>query len=178
MSQAKKIFKALLMAGVFAAILPAGAFAAGRPAPIILPSASAVSGSGYSVQAANVPGLGNILVGEDGMTLYVFKKDSPGVNTCSGACAALWPAEVIEPRITVPVSAGPNVTAKVGFLFLSESAVQLTVNGMPVYNFSGDQKPGDVMGQGYKGLWYVIEPNGTLIETTPVASGTQAPAGY
>jgi predicted lipoprotein with Yx(FWY)xxD motif len=125
------------------------------------------SAPGFDVQIRNVPGLGNILVGEDGMTLYVFTKNPAGVNTCNGACATLWPAELLEPGQVPSVASG--VTATVGTIILADESAQITINKMPVYNYSKDQKPGDVLGQGFKGFWYVLDPSGKLIKTAPPA---------
>ena len=35
--------------------------------------------------------LGNILTATDGLTLYLFTKDAPGVSNCADKCAAAWP---------------------------------------------------------------------------------------
>jgi predicted lipoprotein with Yx(FWY)xxD motif len=125
------------------------------------------SAPGFDVQVRNVPGLGDILVGEDGMTLYVFTKDPAGISTCSGTCATLWPAELLEPGQAPSVAS--EVTASIGSIILSDVSSQITVNNMPVYNYSGDEKPGDVLGQGIKGFWYVLDPSGMLIKTAPPA---------
>jgi predicted lipoprotein with Yx(FWY)xxD motif len=34
----------------------------------------------------------------------------------------------------------------------------VTYNKMPLYYWVGDAKPGDTMGQGVGGVWYVISP--------------------
>ena len=35
---------------------------------------------------------------------------------------------------------------------------------MPIYTFAKDMAPGDVNGQGANDVWYVIAPDGTMIE--------------
>jgi hypothetical protein len=40
------------------------------------------------------------------------------------------------------------------------SALTLPYNRHPLYLYSGDQKPGDVNGQRFFNLWYVLSPKG------------------
>jgi len=48
---------------------------------------------------------------------------------------------------------------------------QVTYNRHPLYDFAGlvtgagDRKPGDVKGQAFYGVWYVLSPKGTAIRT-------------
>jgi len=170
MSTQYKPLKAILMAGALLVFAPALIAASGGPAGEIALLAKPDATPSYSVQVRNIAGLGDILVGEDRMTLYVFLKDSIGVSTCTGACATLWPPEQINIGITPSV--GPGVTAKVGVLVVSDETAMLTINGMPVYNYSLDKLPGDVLGQGFKGNWYVLSSSGALIK---VASGLMGP---
>lgn len=36
----------------------------------------------------------------------------------------------------------------------------MVYNGWPLYYYSGDQKPGDVKGQNFGGIWFVVSPYG------------------
>jgi predicted lipoprotein with Yx(FWY)xxD motif len=164
MSKLHTSLKALLLAGVSLLIFPLLIAASGGPAGEIALPARLAAAPSYSVQLRFIPGLGNILVGEDGMTLYAFLKDSPGVSTCSGACATLWPPEQID--IGLAPTVAPEVTAKVEVLVMSDETAMLTVNGMPVYNYSLDKVPGAVLGQGFKGNWYVLSSSGALIKVS------------
>ena len=40
--------------------------------------------------------LGRILTGNQGMTLYLYTKDTPGVTNCYGQCAVAWPPLLSE----------------------------------------------------------------------------------
>jgi len=42
--------------------------------------------------------LGSFLADQNGMTLYLYQKDTPGVSNCTGACQANWPAAVDQRR--------------------------------------------------------------------------------
>jgi predicted lipoprotein with Yx(FWY)xxD motif len=178
MSNFYKPLKAFLVAAALLVLLPAHASALSGPGAetaLIAAPATPAANSGFDVQVRYVAGLGNILVGDDGMTLYVFLKDSPGVSMCTGACATLWPGEALNLG-DIPV-AGPGVTAKVDALVVSDETALLTINGLPVYNYSLDKTPGDVLGQGFKGVWYVLDPSGALIKLTPgsMAPGAETP---
>ncbi|ALX66630.1 COG4315 family predicted lipoprotein [Microbacterium sp. XT11] len=42
----------------------------------------------------------------------------------------------------------------------SDGDKQITLNGWPLYYFAGDEKAGDVKGQGVNGVWWVLTPAG------------------
>ena len=106
--------------------------------------------------------LGTIVVDGKGMTAYYFTKDTKdsGVSACSGDCATAWPA--IESTSDTPTVDG--VTGTVGTIPAADGGKQITINGMPIYTFAKDMAPGDVNGQDANGVWYVIAPDGTMIE--------------
>ena len=39
----------------------------------------------------------------------------------------------------------------------------MTLNGWPLYYYSGDKTPGDTNGQGVGGVWWVLTPAGDPI---------------
>lgn len=110
---------------------------------------------------------GKIVVDAKGMSLYVFAKDTKGAATsaCTGGCMASWPA-ALTPAAT-PSAEG--VTGMLGTITTPDGAKQLTLNGRPLYHYAKDMKPGDVMGQGVGGAWYLSDPAGEMIE--PAGSG-------
>ncbi len=133
-----------------------------------IPTADAVT-----VDVAEIPVLGKYLTDGAGRTLYMFTKDSPGASNCTGDCTTLWPPYTVPPD--APVSADPEITASVDSITWPDGSAQITVNGFPVYYFSGDQNQGDVFGQGYQGFWFVLDPAGnpvTVLLPTPATSQT------
>ena len=127
-------------------------------APATTPAAS-----GVTVMAENNANLGKmILTDSQGMTLYEFTPDKPGTSTCYGSCAQIWPAlTVASPS---DVKAGSGVTATLGTTQRTDGTYQVTVNGMPVYHYYKDTKPGDTLGQGLLNKWYVVDPAGNMIK--------------
>ena len=104
---------------------------------------------------------GNYLVDQNGKTLYIYTKDSPGVSNCSGGCLANWP-----PLLTngTPVASDTSITAKLGTITRSDGTQQVTVDDMPVYYFSSDKSAGDTNGQGVGSVWFMLQPSGSPIQ--------------
>ena len=124
-------------------------------------SAAADSSEAADLSTAETS-LGTIVVDGKGMTAYYFTKDTKdsGVSACSGDCATAWPA--ITSASDTPTVDG--VTGTVGTIPAADGGKQITINGMPIYTFAKDTAPGDVNGQDANGVWYVIAPDGTMIE--------------
>ncbi len=139
---------------------------------------------GATVQMSNVASLGNILTDGAGMTLYVFKNDTPGTSNCTGTCAQNWPPLTIDAEGQEPV-AGTGVTGKLDFIDRSDGTYQVTYDGMPLYRFSGDKAPGDINGQGkLNGAWSVVSLTAAATPAAPAAApaaatpqATEAPMG-
>jgi predicted lipoprotein with Yx(FWY)xxD motif len=126
-------------------------------------SGSTMASSGPTTIAVKSSSLGQILVDGKGMTLYLFEKDTGTMSTCTGACAQFWPPVTTKgaPKAGTGIAAG-----KLGTTNRSDGSTQVTYNGHPVYYYGGDQKSGDVNGQGqntFGGLWYVISPAGDAV---------------
>ena len=129
-------------------------------------SSSPASASPAELKTANTS-LGQVVVDAQGRTVYFFGKDTAnsGKSVCGTAqgCIGLWPA-------VTTTSASPKVdgvTGQVGTITRDDGTKQLTLNGVPVYTFSGDSKAGDVNGQNYLNLWWVVSPSGTKITSAP-----------
>jgi predicted lipoprotein with Yx(FWY)xxD motif len=88
------------------------------------------------------------------MTLYVYSKDKLSQSNCTGQCAKNWPPLAVSKGVQ-PV-AGAGITAKLGVLARSDGINQVTYNGVPLYLFASDAKPGDVTGQNVTG-WFVAQ---------------------
>ena len=116
--------------------------------------------------------LGQILVDGNGMTLYMFTKDGPNQSNCTGQCIDAWPALVTQGHPTL----GDGVDASlVGTAPLPDGTMIVTYNKMPLYTYVKDKKPGDVVGQGSRDVWYVVSPSGEAVGYTPPAA---TPSSY
>jgi predicted lipoprotein with Yx(FWY)xxD motif len=165
---------ALVLPGALAAAACGGRGDAKASSPI-----PAMSSGSLPTVRVEKSALGKILVDAQGRTLYLFKADSGHGSACDGACAAAWPPLLAHgnPR----VADGANLSL-LSTIRRSSSARQLTYNGHPLYLYAGDQKPGDVNGDGVTAFgapWYTLSPAGNQISGAPSASGSAAssPAG-
>jgi predicted lipoprotein with Yx(FWY)xxD motif len=141
-----------------------GSTGAGSPTESTAPSASetpASGGSGETEVQSEDSALGTILVDAKGNTLYVFMNDTSDTSTCTGDCAASWPALIAKGE----VKAGGDVDGSLlGTSARDDGTLQVTYNGHPLYHFSGDQTAGDTNGQGIGGIWFVVSPAGDPIK--------------
>jgi predicted lipoprotein with Yx(FWY)xxD motif len=55
------------------------------------PASSSSSSSEAALSVVDDAKLGKILVGANGMTLYMFTKDEPDKSNCTGDCLTKWP---------------------------------------------------------------------------------------
>ncbi|MGK3199623.1 SCO0930 family lipoprotein [Amycolatopsis sp. MEPSY49] len=126
------------------------------------------------LSASNIDGLGEAIVDQNGMTLYLFQKDTKKAKTsaCNGDCAKTWPPVLSNGKVELQ-----GIDSKLlGSIKRSDGTEQVTIGGWPVYTFAKDLKPGDANGMGVNGTWFVIEPNGCKVGTTPSSTANQAPA--
>jgi predicted lipoprotein with Yx(FWY)xxD motif len=126
-------------------------------------SPSSGGGGGETEVEAEDSSLGTILVDAKGSTLYVFLQDTGDTSTCTGDCAASWPALIAKGE--VKAGGGGDVDGSLlGTSARDDGKMQVTYNGHPLYFFSGDQAPGDTNGQGIGDVWFVVSPAGDPIE--------------
>jgi predicted lipoprotein with Yx(FWY)xxD motif len=122
------------------------------------PTSAAATHAAVLKTAMNAKLHQNIIVDDNGKTVYIYKPD--GTSTTSKVPAALknaWPA-VTSMESTPTVAAGlSNAKTK------ANAQNQVSYNGHLLYTFSADTKPGDARGQGLGNVWYVISPTGTPI---------------
>jgi hypothetical protein len=102
-------------------------------------------------------------VGENGMTLYMFTKDTADTSNCNADCLKKWPALITQGKPML----GDGVDASlVGSATLADGSKIVTYNHMPLYYWYKDTKPGDTNGQAVSNVWYVIPPDGNPVGST------------
>jgi predicted lipoprotein with Yx(FWY)xxD motif len=121
-----------------------------------------LEGEATPISLGEASEVGQILVDEEGMTLYYFQKDQKGSgkSKCEGACAAAWPPLLTEgkPEATTGVK-----TAMLGTIKRQDGTTQVTYAGWPLYTFVEDKKPGEDNGTDSKAFgasWYPLHSNG------------------
>lgn len=93
-----------------------------------------------------------VLAGTNNMTLYTYSKDvaGSGKSVCNGMCATNWPPLLVD--------ASPAVSKGYSVITRDDGKKQLAFNGMPLYFYAKDAKPGDKIGDGRsEGAWQIIK---------------------
>jgi predicted lipoprotein with Yx(FWY)xxD motif len=96
-----------------------------------------------------------ILVNAAGRTLYHLEPESARHIICTGACAKLWPPLLVSSRGT-RLLASSGVHGRLSIVRRPDGKLQAALNGLPLYTFARDHRPGDVNGQGFGGVWFVL----------------------
>lgn len=127
----------------------------------ITPPSDITAGSKtVELNATDNDDIGTYVADGAGRTLYRFDEDDnkPPKATCTGDCAETWPPLLIKsPGKVFPDGVDPQL---IGYVETADGHCQITINGWPVYYFSGDEEPGDINGQGVKGTWFAVNPDG------------------
>jgi predicted lipoprotein with Yx(FWY)xxD motif len=160
----KKISLALVVSALVAGTLAGCSSPAAQPTSA--PAAKAPAATSVAAKAAS-NSLGNVIVDGSGHTAYFFDKDTAnsGKSACAAGCSATWPA--ITTSSKTPTVSG--VSGTIGTIPAGTGKFQVTVDGMPIYTYSGDSATGDTNGQGIGGIWWVAGSDGKEIKTA--ASG-------
>lgn len=132
----------------------------GSPAETTAPPAS----EGPLIQSSDHGDVGEILVDAAGRSLYMFENDTQGedMSVCSGSCAESWPPLTVESADNL--TTGDDVSAEIDTFEREDGTRQVTAAGWPLYYFASDEQPGDVAGQGVGNVWWVLRPDGTVVE--------------
>lgn len=126
------------------------------------------------------PVLGPILTDGAGRTLYIFTRDEPDKSNCTGPCLAAWPpllTDIVPPRVE-------GVRRELVGVITRPEGRQVTYNRRPLYYYAPDARPGDALGQGVGGVWFVLNPAGEPVLPTPTPTPgagptpTPTPGGY
>ena len=108
----------------------------------------------HAVKLSEKAGVGKYFTDAKGMTLYIFKNDSPGKSACAGPCVEKWPLYFRE-KVSAPAGVKPDAFATIT---REDGKKQTTYKGWPLYYFAGDKAPGDTLGQGMGTVWFVANP--------------------
>ena len=101
--------------------------------------------AGGAIKVSTIAGK-EVLTDKNGMTLYTFGKDTPGVSTCYAQCAVNWP----------PAFAAADAKAEGDFTIVdrTDGTKVWAYKGMPLYLWIKDTAPGQTTGDGVGGNWF------------------------
>lgn len=126
---------------------------AASPSSAASPTGSETASEGYPLKASAD---GTYLTGKDGLTLYVFAKDTKdsGKSVCNGQCLTNWPAYLADDTGEVQAE---GATGALSIVTRDDGTKQLAYNGMPLYYFAGDKAAGDTNGKSIPN-WGLAKP--------------------
>jgi predicted lipoprotein with Yx(FWY)xxD motif len=132
------------------------------------------SGAGVTIDSASSAKLGQqVLVDSSGRTLYELSPETAGHLLCtSSECLKIWPP---ASAASAQAKLGPGAHGSLGVVHRSDGTSQLTLNGLPLYAFSGDHARGEANGQGlesFGGTWHAVSASGSAVAAAPGASST------
>jgi predicted lipoprotein with Yx(FWY)xxD motif len=150
--------RAAVLLAVLAALAAAGSTSAA-------PASDAVVKATYNTLLKKT-----ILVDARGRTLYMYVSDSGGTSACVNDptyhCSKVWPPLLTTGGV---VGRGGVKQKLLGTIDRDDGTTQVTYKGHPLYTFHGyqsvkaDRKSGDVNGQGFIGVWWVLSPTGAVL---------------
>lgn len=132
------------------------------PVPTAVPAAPPPV-AGTAVSLRSVGGLGQILVGANGMTVYFFLADTGMTSTCSGQCAQNWPPVTTK---GAPHATGGVAQGLLGTTTRGDGTTQVTYHGHPLYYFIADTAAGMATGEGINAFgarWDVVNAAGVAV---------------
>jgi predicted lipoprotein with Yx(FWY)xxD motif len=159
--------KAILAAALTLALVAAGAASASRQSSSGVRAAK--SSKGGTRITLHKTKLGKVLATSTGKTLYLYTPDAKNKSNCYGSCSSYWPPLMAKGKLR----AGTGVKAKLLKTTMRKNGKrQVTYNGHPLYKYVGDSKAGQVSGEGYQSIWYVVNASGKAVKHAPGAGTT------
>jgi len=96
---------------------------------------------------------GWVLAEASGLVVYTYGGDTKGGSpTCTGGCAAFWPAVTGVPMVSV----ADTLPGTLGTVTMPNGGKQITYNGYPLYTLKGAGVL-STKGNGMEGKWHVIK---------------------
>ncbi|MEA2160408.1 MAG: hypothetical protein QOD66_2788 [Solirubrobacteraceae bacterium] len=133
------------------------------------------AGTGVTVKTAANSSLGsNVLVDQQGLTLYRLSGEQAGKFICTTACLKIW-----HP-LTVSSGAKPSGgVSALGVVKRPDGGEQVTYKGMPLYTFMQDRSPGQAKGQGIRdvGTWNAVSTGASTSAKAPASSAPKPSGG-
>lgn len=137
-------------------------------------------GTVHTVAAANIAGVGDVLVDSAGDALYSPAQEAGGTILCVDTCTSIW--KPLAPGPDAPTAA-PGTTT-LGVIARPDGSQQVTGDAHPLYTFVNDM-PGEVTGNGatddFGGqqlTWHAVLADGATPDPTPTPTPPNGGYGY
>lgn len=157
------------------AVLSTGAALVAAVAPS---GASGASSTPTTIAVSQNKTWGPTLTLKNGDTVYRLTADSKNTSVCTAKCATIWFPVLLAQGQKKPVG---NGVSSLGSFSRAGGSKQVTYEGIPLYTFTKDKKPGQVTGnvKNSWGQWYSINPKNprTPPKKSSGSGGTTTTAG-
>jgi predicted lipoprotein with Yx(FWY)xxD motif len=104
-------------------------------------------------------GIGDVLVGPDGKTLYLYASDTGNTTTVPANILAAWPPLTVASEAELVAGEGVDESL-LAAAPQADGTIWVTYNGHLLYGFSGDAAPGDTTGHKLGDIWFALTPAG------------------
>jgi predicted lipoprotein with Yx(FWY)xxD motif len=104
-------------------------------------------------------GIGDVLVGPDGKTLYLYASDQGNTSAVPANILSAWPPLTVASADAAVAGEGIDET-KLGTAPQPDGSIWVTYNGHLLYSFSGDAAAGDTNGHKLGDIWFALTPAG------------------
>jgi predicted lipoprotein with Yx(FWY)xxD motif len=138
-----------------------------------LASASSSTSRATTVKTGHALGR-TVLVDRSGLTLYSLSAETRGRFICTGTCVSVWHPLVVR------AGQQPTGSGSLGTIRRPGGQTQVTYKGKPLYTFSGDHKPGQAKGEGFKdvGVWHAAVVGSTTKAPVSTPNPTNTSPSY
>jgi predicted lipoprotein with Yx(FWY)xxD motif len=142
----------------------------------VLPLTSSAAPSPITIVVSHNATWGATLALKNGDTLYRLSADSRDHSDCTGTCATIWIPVLLAPGQKAPVGVGVR---GLGSFTRSNDTRQVTIDGLPLYRFTGDKGAGQVTGnvKDTWGHWWSINPSHPTTPPTKIKTGGSGGSG-
>jgi predicted lipoprotein with Yx(FWY)xxD motif len=121
--------------------------------------AAAEEPAGPATVSAADTGIGRVLVGPDGKTLYLYASDQGTTSAVPANLLSAWPPLTVESADAAVAGEGVD-QSKLGTAMQADGRLWVTYNGHLLYAFSGDAAAGDTNGHKLGNIWFALTPAG------------------
>jgi predicted lipoprotein with Yx(FWY)xxD motif len=146
-------------------------------------AASALAASSLTLGSAANAKLGKrVALSPHGRTLYALTPETTHHLLCtSSECMKFWPPVTVPSRST-KLKDGAGLHGHLATFRRSNGMLQVTLNGIPLYRFSGDEGRDESNGEGiesFGGVWYAVSASGGVVKPkSGAASPSPVTPGY